>query len=153
MIRQDDEVLNKLSDLPFKDYGCALFDLTYYGVMYGSYVFERGVFLTDCKEWEGSTYITSSTSIASWNGMCSAVNLPYRIVIENGTHKLPADRQCRDDELQLLYLYNPDTGLNHFVCADRDDNITYDSLGDSLTGKAYKDGVGYIESKRVLRHV
>jgi len=155
MIRQDDKVLNSVSYLPFEEFACAIFDIAYYGVIHGKYVFERSLFLRDIQRLISDGILDRrELDILNWDKVCKKFKLPYRLVIENGTHKLPADRELQDNELQLLYLFNPATGYHHFVCGNKYNQITLDSLGNSsVTSKAYEDGTGYIESKRVLRRI
>lgn len=153
MIRQDDVLLKSMSDLPFEEFGCALFDIQYLAVMHGDNTFLRNHFITSCENWVRSKVIDDETTILNWNQLCQDSGLPYRLVFEHGTHKLSPLRKLEENELQLLYLYNPETGYHHFVCADENDNITYDSLGVSITAKAYKRGVAVIESRRVLRKI
>lgn len=153
MVRQDDEILNRLSKRPLKEYGCALFDILYLAVMYGSYSFTRQGFLNDVENWVRSGVLDKNMTVLDWDRLASDAGLPYRIVIENGTHKLPKERKLKSNELQILYLHNPKTGFSHFVVGTEDNNIAYDSLGESVTGKAFKEGTGYIKSKRVLRRI
>lgn len=149
MFKQTDRQLNN-SPFKFAEFGCGLFDIVYLSAMFGKYIFSRRKFLMDCISWLDMKIIDEDTFINNWDRLASASSLGYRLVIENGTHKLPASRKLKPGELQLLYLYNPETGYRHFVVADENDNITYDSLGDSVTGKAYRRGVAYIESRRVF---
>jgi len=153
MIRQDDVLLNSMSDLPFKEFGCALFDIQYLSVMYGDNTFKREHFLMECENWLKSGVIDKETTILNWNRLCQDSGLPYRLVFENRTHKLHRLRKLQEDELQLLYLYNPETKFHHFVVADKDDKVVYDSLGNSVTVQAYKKGIAYIKSRRVLRRI
>jgi len=153
MIRQDGKHLKNVSKLPFKVYACALFDIIYYAVMHGNYQFDYTTFLEDVDAWINAGVLDKELTILSWDRLCRDAGLPYRLVIEGGTHKLPASRVLQEGELQILYLYNPSTNLHHFVCANFKDDITYDSLGESVTGKAYKDGHGIIASRRVFRKI
>lgn len=153
MIRQDDVLLNSMSEIPFADFACAVFDVQYLAVMYGTNTFKREHFVMECKNWIKSGVLLKNTEIRDWNRLCQDSGLPYRLVFEDRTHKLPASRKLQEGELQLLYLFNPETGLHHFVVADEGDNITYDSLGNSVTAQAYKRGVGHIESRRVFRRI
>jgi len=153
MIRQDDILLNNMSEIPFEEYGCALFDIQYLAVMYGTNTFKREHFIMECDNWIKAGTILPNTKIMNWDRLCQDSGLPYRLVIENRTHKLHALRKLQEDELQLLYLYNPETGKHHFVVADENDNVTYDSLGNSVTVQAYKRGVAFIESRRVFRRI
>lgn len=153
MVRQDDVLLNNMSELPFKEYGCAIFDIQYLSVMHGTNTFKREHFLLECENWIKAGIILKNTKIMDWNKLCQESGLPYRLVFENGTHKLHSLRKLEENEVQLLYLYNPETKLHHFVVADEDDHITYDSLGESVTGKAYRCGTASIESRRVFRRI
>jgi len=153
MIRQDDVLLNNMSELPFEEFGCALFDIQYLAVMHGTNTFKRDNFLLECENWIKAGVIGKETQILNWNKLCQDSGLPYRLVFEDKTHKLHSLRKLEENELQILYLYNPETGFHHFVVGDENDNITYDSLGESVTGKAYKKGVAYIESRRVFRRI
>ncbi len=119
----------------------------------GDNVFERDNFLKSCDKWIKEKIIDKETAILSWNKLCEELRLPYRIVVESGTHKLPPTRKLKPNELQLLYLYNPETGLHHFVIGNEADSVVYDSYGESKTVRAYNIGVGYIESKRVFKKV
>lgn len=153
MIRQDDVLLNNMCDFPFEDYGCALFDMKYLSVMHGQGIFQRTSFIEDCFNWEKAGVIDNETTILNWDRLAQDMGLPYRLVFENGTHKLDPLRKLKDNEIQLLYLFNPETGFHHFVVGDEYDHIIYDSLGESVTGESYKCGTGYIESRRVFRRI
>ena len=153
MIRQDDIELNNMSEIPFEEYGCALFDIQYLSVMHGINVFKRANFLYECEQWIKSGIILKNTKIMNWDRLCQDSGLPYRLVFENKTHKLHPLRKLGDNELQLLYLFNPETGLHHFVVANKYDQVVYDSLGESVTVAAYERGVAYIESRRVFRRI
>lgn len=153
MIRQDDVLLNNMSELPFKEFGCALLDIQYLAVMNGTNTFKREHFLLECDNWLKAGVISLETAVLNWDRLCQDSGLPYRLVFEKGTHKLHSLRKLEENELQLLYLYNRETGFHHFVVADENDNITYDSLGESVTGAAYKKGIAIIESRRVFRRI
>ena len=153
MIRQDDVLLNSISDYPFEKYGCAVMDIQNLSVMHGRGVFTRAHFIIDCDNWVKAKVMWKDTEIRNWDKMLQDSGLPYRMVFEHGTHKLNPLRKLQDNEIQMLYLYNPETGFHHFVCADAEDNITYDSLGVSVTGAAYRRGVAVIESRRVFRRI
>ena len=153
MIRQDDILLYAMSELPFKKYGCALFDMEYLSVMHGTGIFRRSTFVKDCEKLVDAKIIDKETAILNWDKLCGYLGLHYRLVFEDGTHKLHSMRMLKENELQLLYLYNRSTGYHHLVCADRNDNITYDSLGESVTGEAYQHGKAFIESRRVFRKI
>lgn len=153
MIRQDDVLLNSMSELPFEEFGCALFDIQYLSVMHGTNTFKREHFILECENWLKAGVIDDETAILNWDRLCQDSGFPYQLVFEDGTHKLHPMRELREDELQLLYLYNPDTGYHHFVVADEYDHIMYDSLGESETVRAYKKGKAHIESRRVFRRV
>ena len=153
MINQNDKKLNRLSSLPFAEYACALFDIIYYGEKYGKYTFELHPFLNDVDNWIKAGTVDLELTIMNWDKLCADIGLPYKLVFENKTHKLPSSRKLKKDEIQLLYLFNPTTGYHHFVCADGNDEILFDSLGNSVTGRAYNKGTGYIETRRVFRRV
>jgi len=153
MIRQDDILLNNMSDLPFEEYGCALFDVQYLSVMYGENTFKREHFISECENWLRSKVIDKETTILKWDRLLQDSGLPYKLVFEDGTHKLHSMRELQSGELQLLYLYNPQTGFHHFVVGDEGDHIMYDSLGESETAKAYRKGKAYVESRRVFRRI
>jgi len=153
MIRQDDVLLNTMSEFPFDKFGCAVMDIQYLSVMHGSNIFTRAHFIDDCENWVKAGVMLPDTSIQNWDKMMQDSGLPYRMVFEHGTHKLDPLRKLEENELQLLFLFNPETGFHHFVVGDHGDNIVYDSLGESVTGKAYKEGIAFIESRRVFRRI
>ena len=153
MIRQDDVLLNSISELPFEDCGCALFDIQYLAVMHGDNTFVRSHFVEMCDNWIMAKVLDHETAILNWDRIAQDSGLPYRLVFEDGIHKLNPLRKLKENELQLLYLYNPETKIHHFVVGDENDNVVYDSLGSSRTVEAYKRGVGYIESRRVFRRI
>ena len=151
MILQQDKILNDMGGFKFKKFGCALFCLTEYAVRKQYYVFDRDTFYRDCIKWESMGIIDYDCTVLSWDLLCKELGLPYRIVIENGTHKL--ERQPESDEIQVLRLNNPYTGFKHFVNADNRDNVTYDPLGESNTAMAYYERQGTIQSRRILRSI
>lgn len=155
MILQTDVLLNKDSAFTFDESGCALFDLTEWAVKKGYYTFSREVFYNDCLQWKKMGIIDYECTVLSWDLLAKELNLPYRIVIEEVdgqiTHKL--QRQPREDEIQLLRLFNPYSGYKHFVNADNRDNVTYDPLGESKTAEAYYERKGTIVSRRILRRI
>lgn len=151
MILQTDLILNSLSDFSYGDSGCALFVLIDIAVKKQKYVFERESFIHDCEDWFNRELIDKECTILSWDGMLSALNLPYKIVIEGGTHKLL--RHPHENEIQILYLKHLERGYKHFVGADNRDNVTYDPLGESNTAKAYYERKGIIIGRRILREI
>jgi hypothetical protein len=151
MIRQDDVILNSKSNIPFREYGCAVFCIQYLAVMYDNKTFTREQFLIDSERWIREGIMRNDTFVLDWNRLAKGSGLNKKLVFEKGTHILPANRKLKTGEVQLLYLYNPETGYHHFVVGDENDNMMYDSLGLSSTVKAYKKGVAYISSKRVFR--
>jgi len=161
MIRQDDTLLNAMSDLPFKEYGCALMCEIYLGVMWASeremsqgkgYDFQRETFIADCDNWRSSGALSKELDV-NWNKVARDIGLPYRIVIEKGTHRLPPERHLKDKEFQVVLLRNPATGLGHFVVMNKYDQVVYDPLGKSVTVLSYEYDMAFIESRRIFRRI
>jgi len=152
MILQTDEWLNR-HEFQYGKGGCALFTMAHFSIVEGKYTFDRESFLKDCRNLHSAGILWRDCTIRNWDRLAQNIGLPFRIVIENGTHILPPDRPLKEDEVQLLYLYNPQTNLHHFVEGDRNDCIGFDPLGFSVTSEAYRLGHGYIESKRILRRI
>jgi len=161
MIRQDDVLLNTMSELPFKEYGCALMDIAYHAIMFPTeremenglgYTFKRESFVSDCNKWVNSGALSLDLFV-TWDRIAQDLGLPYRLVKEKGTHVLPVGRVLRDGELQIVQLYNPDTGKAHFVVMNKHDQVTYDSLGKSVTVAAYEKNIAYIKDRRIFRRI
>ncbi len=161
MIRQDDCLLNSMSDLPFKEFGCAVMDVVYHGVMWPTekeaedgkgYTLKRDTFLEDCNQWRKSGALSFELDV-TWNKIAQDIGLPYRLVFENGTHKLPPTRKLRHDEIQIVLLHNPETKKGHFVVMNKYDEVTYDSLGQSITVQAYEKGIAFIKERRIFRRI
>lgn len=161
MIRQDDYLLNSCSDLPFKEFGCAIMDMIYHGVMWPTekevengkgYIMKRDKFLEDCNHWRKSGALDPDL-VVTWDKIAADIGLPFRLVFENGTHKLPPTRKLREDEIQIVLLYNPDTKKGHFVVMNQFDEVTYDSLGQSITVGAYDKHRAFIKERRIFRRL
>lgn len=151
MILQSDSFLNYNSDIQFKDKGCALFCITEWAVKKGYYVFEREKYLYSCEDWKTRGIIDNECTVLNWNLLCKELNLPYEIVIENGTHKLI--RPPLPNEIQIMYLKHLELGYKHFVNGDNRDNVIYDPLGESNTAKAYYEHKGILIGRRIFRRV
>ena len=150
MIFQTDIELNK-SVFQFDAGGCALFCVVHKAVEEGTYTFEREQFVKDCMHLRFIKVLSTDCTILNWDRLLKYFYLPFELVFNDGTHKINPDWELEEDEFQLLYLYNPQTGYHHFVEGDHNDNIRYDSLPYSVTSDAYRMGIGHIESKRVFR--
>ena len=80
-------------------------------------------------------YIQNPQAILNWCG----VNCTY-----TGRHE-PPERQCEDDEFEILYWKHPEVG-GHFTAGDGAGRVTYDPWGVS---KAASEGT--LISKRIFR--
>lgn len=161
MVRQDDILLNAMTDMPYTEYGCALMCEAYHAVMWPTsdeadkglgYHFTRANFVSDCTTWQRSGALSKELDV-SWDRIAHDMGFPYRIVRENGTHILPKSRTLKEGELQIVLLRNPETSYGHFVVMNKYDQIMYDPLGMSVTQQAFNRGVAYIESRRIFRRI
>ena len=150
MILQSDPWLRENSKLTFEASGCALLAIVEKAVIKGRYNFKHESFLDTCRKLYEEDIIDDECTVLGWNSVLKYIGMgDYEIVIEDETHLL--HRSILPGEFQLLRLYNPETGFRHFVGADQFDNVTYDSLGESKTVEAYRNGRAMIASRRIFR--
>ena len=90
---------------------------------------------------EYTCYMINVAAFLTWFGVaCEAV-------IENGTHRLPPERDCKKDEFEFLFFKRPGA-IGHFVTGDGQGHVEYDSMGES---RAVAEGI--LRSKRIFRRL
>jgi hypothetical protein len=104
------------------------------------------------RQFEKREYVDDNAYVRNPSGILHYLHVPAAIVIEHGTHRLPADRRAEPRELEIGYWELPERGYQHFV-AMCGDVVTYDPWG-SWDGTAPHSRTvmeGELVSRRVLR--
>lgn len=83
--------------------------------------------------------------ILDMSAMFQYFNIPARVVTKNGTHRLPPNYLCRDNDIEFLLFKRPGH-IGHFVVGDGKGNVAWDPMGRSLSVKE-----GKLIGKRVYR--
>ena len=90
---------------------------------------------------EYKCFIANPEALLDWLGVAC------EIVIENGTHRLPPERECKKDEFEFLFFKRPGA-IGHFTTGDGQGHVEFDPAGESLSVAE-----GILRSKRMFKRL
>lgn len=133
-------------------WGCYLMVLARYAVVYAHIPVDIGTVNHLFRNFERQGWVDDEATILDPSAIMHYLKVPAAIVVEDGTHKLPADRVAKPNEFEIGYWRLDSLEYEHFV-AMSGDVVTYDPWG-SWDGKSpYSRTVseGKLVSRRVFR--
>lgn len=143
MILQIDDRLSV--DPRWKESGCSLMSIFYFVNKFTNFPFDIENILVFGDTFQRHRFVSNDFRILQWEKIFNF--FPEMDVIYTNRHEDPS-RICREREFEILYFYNPRTGLHHFTGGNGKGYVTYDPMGESVTVKE-----GFLESKRIFCRV
>lgn len=140
------QIDNRLAVDPWwKESGCGLMSIFFFVNKFTNYPFDIENILVFGDTFRKHKLVSNEFYILQWEKIFNF--FPHLEVIYTNRHEDPS-RICRGREFEILYWYNPETGLHHFTSGNGRGYVTYDSMGESVTVRD-----GFLESKRIFRRI
>ena len=134
------------------EWGCYLMSLVHYAVVFAHTPTNMDTINHLFRAFEREGWVDDEATVLNPSGILHYLKTPASIVIERGTHKLPAKRRARRGEFEIGYWRLDSHSYEHFV-AMTGNTVTYDPWGswDGRSPCSRTVSEGRLISRRVFR--